>query len=331
LNDINPVKCSEYDYINFLIASSRVFSCTEASKCSFLDSNSPAHDSFTRLLGRQPPDTNALWEEIKDLVIPETGLLIIDDTVLDKPYSKHMDLVYRQWSGKHHQTVNGINLETIVWTNYECIIPIDFRIYDINTDGKTKNDHFLDMLNVAEVRGFSPELVLFDTWYASLNNLKAIRKKGWHWLTRLKKNRLVNPDNTGNIAIELVTIPSEGMRVHLKGYGFIKVFRFVSKDGDTQYWATDVLNMQEEERKELAKKAWKIEEYHRGIKQFCGVERCQARRSNIQRAHIMMAIRAFLRFEICRIRKGISWFEAKMNIVRNAVNQYIKNPEHFLF
>ena len=44
-----------------------------------------------------------------------------------------------------------------------------------------------------------------------------------------------------------------------------------------------------------------------------------------------MAIRAFLRFEVCRIRKGISWFEAKMNIVRNAVNQYIRNPVHFLF
>jgi putative transposase len=187
------------------------------------------------------------------------------------------------------------------------------------------------MLNMAEVRGFSPEFVLFDTWYSSLENLKAIRKKGWCWLTRLKKNRLVNPDNTGNIAIECVTIPPEGTQVHLKGYGFIKVFRFVSKDGDTQYWATNVINMQEEERKELAKKSWKIEEYHRGIKQFCGVERCQARRNNIQRAHIMMAIRAFLRFEVCRIRKDISWFEAKMNIVRNAVNQYIRNPVHFLF
>jgi putative transposase len=34
----------------------------------------------------------ALWEEIKDLVTPETGFFIIDDTVLDKPYYKHIDL-----------------------------------------------------------------------------------------------------------------------------------------------------------------------------------------------------------------------------------------------
>jgi putative transposase len=109
------------------------------------------------------------------------------------------------------------------------------------------------MLNRAEERGFKPKFVLFDTWYASIKNLKAIRKKGWHWLTRLKKNRLVNPDNTGNVAIEIVTISSEGKKVHLRGYDFIKVFRFVSKDGDTQYWATDVLNMLEGKEKRISK------------------------------------------------------------------------------
>jgi putative transposase len=330
LNKINPPKCSDLDYINFLIASSRVFSCTEASKCNCFDSNNPAHDSFTRLLLRQPPDTEALWEEVKDLVISETGFLIIDDTTLDKPYSKQIDLVYRQWSGKHHQVVNGINLETVIWTDNEAIIPVDFRIYDIDTDGKTKNDHFLDMLNKAEERGFRPEFVLFDTWYSSIKNLKAIRAKGWHWLTRLKKNRLVNPDKTSNVAIELLAISPEGVTVHLKEYGFIKVFRIVSKDGDTQYWATDVLNMQEEKRKELAKKAWKIEEYHRGIKQFCGVEKCQARRNIVQRAHILMALRAFLRFEIRKIRTGITWFETKLSITRNAVSQFIRNPVYEL-
>ncbi len=117
---------------------------------------------------------------------------------------------------------------------------------------------------------------------------------------------------------------------YLKEYGFIKVFRIVSKDGDTQYWATDVLDMQEEKRKELAKKAWKIEEYHRGIKQFCGVERCQARRNSVQRAHIMMSLRAFLRFEIQRITTGITWFETKLSITRNTVNKFIKNPIYAL-
>ncbi|MDW5551469.1 hypothetical protein [Methanosarcina sp.] len=40
----------------------------------------------------------------------------------------------------------------------------------------------------------------------------------------------------------------------------------------------------------------------------------------------MMAVRAFLRFEIQRVRTGISWFETKWSITRNAVTQFIKNP-----
>jgi hypothetical protein len=39
---------------------------------------------------------------------------------------------------KHHQTANEINLETVVWTNNESIIPVDFRIYDIDPDWKSE-------------------------------------------------------------------------------------------------------------------------------------------------------------------------------------------------
>jgi len=110
------------------------------------------------------------------------------------------------WSGKHHWIVNGINICTLLWTN-----------------GNAINDHFRDMLRKAKERSFQPRMVLFDSWYASIDNLKTIRKFGWHWLTRLKKNRLVNPDNTKNMQIQEIEIPLEGREVHLKAYGFIKV------------------------------------------------------------------------------------------------------------
>jgi hypothetical protein len=74
--------------------------------------------------------------------------------------------------------------------------------------------------------------VLFDSWYAALENLKKIRGYGWEWLCRLKTNRLVNPDKLGKVAIEEVEIPAEGRVVHLKGYGMVKVFRTVAKKKD---------------------------------------------------------------------------------------------------
>ena len=263
--DINPPKCNDFEYINFLIAASNVFSCTEAARCYPNVANAPFHDAFTRCLQRQPPDTEALWNEVKSHVKPKEGFIIVDDSTLDKPYAKEMAFVRHMWSGKHHRTVKGIGLVTLVWTDGTIVIPVDFRIYNIDEDDKTKNDHFLDMLDKAEERGFNPEFVLFDTWYASVKNLKAIRTKKWHFLTRLKINRLVNPDNKGNVPLETVDIPPKGLVVHLKEYGFVKVFRIVSKDGDTQHWVTDVQDMDESKRKDLAKKSWKIEEYHRGI------------------------------------------------------------------
>lgn len=306
------------------MAAANVFTCTEAARCYPEGSDSPSHDAFTRLLQRWPPDTEALWIESSHLVRPGEGILIVDDTTLDKPYAKKMDLVYQNYSGKHHSVVNGINITTLVWTDGNSVIPVDFRIYDNYNDGKTKNDHLQDMLEKAKERGFRPDFVLFDSWYSSLDNLKKIRGYGWHWLTRLKKNRLVNPDNTKNVQISTIDIPSDGRNVHLKGYGFVKVFRIVSKDGDEEHWATDLIDMEEPNRKELARKSWKIEEYHRGIKQFCGVERCQARNGKSQRTHILFSIRAFLRLEVERIRTTRSWFESKQSVIRNAIKEYIK-------
>jgi putative transposase len=328
--DINSPKCNDIEYINFLIAASNVFSCTEAARCYPIVDNAPSHDAFTRCLQRQPPDTEALWEEVKSHVKRKKGFLIVDDSTLDKPHAKEMAFVRRMWSGKHHRTVKGIGLITLVWTDGTTVIPVDFRIYNIDEDDKTKNDHFRDMLDKAEERGFNPEFVLFDTWYASVKNLKAIRKKEWHFLTRLKNNRLVNPDKKGNVPLETVDIPPKGRVVHLKAYGFVKVFRIVSTDGDMQHWVTDVQDMDESKRKDLAKKSWKIEEYHRGIKQFCGVEKCQARKEESQRAHIMFSLRAFFRLELQRIKSGISWFESAMKIRRVAVTAYLNNPLYTL-
>jgi putative transposase len=43
-------------------------------------------------------------------------------------------------------------------------------------------------------------------------------------------------------------MPSEGRMVHLKAYDFIKVFEIVAVDDDIEYWATDVLEIDEHKR-----------------------------------------------------------------------------------
>lgn len=327
---MNAPKVDELDYIQFLIAAQRMFTCTEAAACQPEQAQPPAHDAFTRLLSRQPPDTAALWREVKPLIQRKTGLLLLDDTTLDKPYAQHMALVTPHWSGKHHRVVRGINLINLVWTDGEALLPCDFRIYDKPFGGQDKNIHFRSMLATAKERDFAPELVAFDSWYAGLENLKAVRSHGWHWLTRFKGNRLVNPDDTGNVPIETLAIPPAGLVVHLKGYGFVRVFRTVAKDGDAEYWATSDLEMTEAERAEWARQAFGIEGYHRGLKQCCGIEKCQALVEAAQRGHIQLAIRAFVRLEAHWLQTGVSWYAAKTGIIRTAIREYLAQPRYTL-
>jgi hypothetical protein len=60
---MNPAKYNEYDYINFLIATQKAYSCTEAERVQPDQANPPALFAVTRLLHRMEPTTEALWSE----------------------------------------------------------------------------------------------------------------------------------------------------------------------------------------------------------------------------------------------------------------------------
>ena len=185
---MNPPNCTRNYFINFLIAAFQTCSCAEASRCLPSDSEPIAHDSFKRLLERQSHHTEALYNEAKQMIRQNEGVLVIDDSTLDKPYSRQIEPVTRHWSGKHHRVVQGINLVSMIWTDVAAIIPFNYRIYNPETDGKTKNDHFREMVTAAKDRHIHHQCVIFDTWYASIENLKLIRSFEWHWFTRLKSN-----------------------------------------------------------------------------------------------------------------------------------------------
>jgi len=129
----NDLKCRDTDYIDFIIASPRHFSCTEAAKVQPEAPDPPAHDAFTRLLHRLEPDPETLWPEARPLVHRKGGVLVLDDSTLDKHYAKKIDLVTRHWSGKHHAVVRGIHLTTLLWTDGDRHIPCDYRLYDVGT------------------------------------------------------------------------------------------------------------------------------------------------------------------------------------------------------
>src|SRR6266545_3875373 len=249
---MNRPRCTPRDYIDFLVATPKAATATEAARVQPQRPDAPAHDSFTRLLNRLEPDPQTLWAETRPLIRP------------------------------------------------------------------------------AEARGLGPQCVAFDSWYSGKENLKAIRDCGWTFLTQVRCNRKVNPDKAGNRPINECEIAATGTIVHLEGFGLVKAFRIATTDGGTEHWITTDLSMDEGTRLMFAERAWGIEEYHRGLKQHCGVDRCQTRMSKAQRNHIGLAIRAFVRLEWHRFTTGISWFAAKMALVREAVREYLTRPTYRL-
>lgn len=134
-----------------------------------------------------------IWQEAKKHVTGTSGIIISDETVLNKSRSQKVELVRWQYSGNEHDIVRGIGMLNFLWVNdSNHVCPMDVRIYEPKEDGKTKNDHFREMLKIAKRREVKPEAVIADSWYSSLDNLKCIRDLGWNWVMGLRKNRVVN-------------------------------------------------------------------------------------------------------------------------------------------
>ena len=80
------------------------------------------------------------------------GWLMIDDTVIEKPYSKTNECVYWQYSSKNGNFITGISLTVLLWSDGTKNIPIKFMVYEKDSDGnpiKTKNEFALESLQYA--------------------------------------------------------------------------------------------------------------------------------------------------------------------------------------
>lgn len=319
-------KCSLKLYSNFLIANHNRFSGLELSKLT----QEMAHDAVNRWLLNSSFTPSDLWSDVKHMVDIKTGYLIGDDTLLEKKYSYQNELVKKQYSGNLHQLEKGISLVNLLWTGNlgEEYVPVDYRVYKKEFDDKTKNDHFRDMLKRAKNRDFCPIYVLFDTWYASVDNLKFITKKdklNWHFICSLAFNRQVSVVKNEYIAIaDLGLTDKQVKRVWLKEYGFVLVCKTVDKKGDDTYMATSDLSLTDyDEFISHYDQRWQVEEFHRGIKQTTGIEKCYSIKSQSQKTHIFASFNAFLKLEKSRIKSNISWYEQKALISRTAAMGYL--------
>jgi DDE family transposase len=325
---------TKQQYVEYLI--STVVNYTGTHLAEHLDDVS--HDTITDYLRSERLTARSLWDLVENLISdsPE-AFLIADDSVQDKRYSRFIELVKRQYSGNEHGLVRGIGVVNLVHSSgsERDFYPIDYRIYAPQADGKTKNDHFREMLLRAVAdKHIQAKTVLFDAWYAAAENLKLIHRLGLIFFTTLKENRLVSlSKEEGYIHLDQIDWTPEresnGLLVKLKEVPFqVRLFKLVATNGDIDWVITNCPD--ETLTAQVAQDAndvrWQVEELHRGLKQLTGTEKCQCRKARSQRNHLACCYHAWLSLKVKAKQLNKTLYQVKTDLLRDYLRAELRNP-----
>jgi putative transposase len=242
-----------------------------------------SHDRLTRLLRADWSGQILLERAVHTLFVCERGYLILDDTVIPKPFATAIEGLAWVYSSQDHKPVYGLSLVLLVWTNGTVRLPLGMRFW--HKGGPSKYALALELLSYARNRlRCRPEFVLFDAWYPSRALLKRIRDYGWYFVCRLKKNRRFN----GQALRAYRRHPYWAETGWLTGGLKVLVVRYGAK-----YFATNRLTLPATEVRRLYRVRSQIEEVIRVCKDQLGLSSCQARSERAQVHHVTCCLAAF--------------------------------------
>ena len=289
-----------------------------------------SHDSINRFLQREEYEGKDLLDLVKEEIELEGGTLSVDDTVIEKPYSEETEIIGNYRSGNQKRVVRGINQITLVYTDAKgSTVAVNYRIYN-KEEGKTKNDYFMEMLEEVLAQGLRPSYVSGDIWYSSKENLKTIKDAGIGFLFGIKGNRLCYEEGKEAKQIQRIEVPETGLLVELKGIGEVKVFKMEFKNGFRYYaqYTPDqksLVNLTYCEFKEIHDQHWRIEQFHRAVKQVCSIGRFQVRTERAIKNHIFCAICSFIKLEFMRVDNIIdNWYQVQRNLFNQVIYTFIQ-------
>jgi hypothetical protein len=299
-----------------------------------------SHDRINRYLKTEKITPSTLWLNVKnDIQTDENGFLVFDDTVLDKKYSKEIELVRRQYSGNAHGVVRGIGVVNCIYINSQThqFWVIDYRIYAPEFDGKTKLDHVEDILkNVIFHKQLPFKRVLIDSWYATQRIMALIDNWQKIYYCPLKRNRLVD-DTVGKEKYKRIDLlhwnhadEQQGKLIKIRNFPAdkkVKLFRVTISTNRTEYIATNELTSSDVTQvKKTCSYRWKIEEFHRELKQLTGIQSCQCRSARIQRNHIACAILAWNYLKKLAYLTKCTVYQLKHFSLSSYLTQELKKP-----
>jgi hypothetical protein len=340
-------------YSDYLLSS---FSYTTATGLSRMSAGEVSHDKITRFLASEEMDSRALWRLVKPLarqVEEEDGVLIIDDTIEEKPYTDESELVCWHYDHSKGRSVKGINLISALY-HVEgaeggafppgACVPVAFELVKKSEwifekkkqkwrrrSPETKNEAYRRMLSACKDNRLKFRYVLSDVFYSSSENMSHIKEElKREFIMALKTNRKVALsledkrkgayERVGSLKLE----PGAVLEVHLEQVRFpLFVLKevFTNEDGSTGvlYLASSDPTLDHERMTTIYHRRWKVEEYHKSLKSNASLAKSPTKTTRTQSNHIFCSIHAFVKLERMRIATKLNHFALRSRLCLKAV------------
>jgi hypothetical protein len=306
-----------------------------------------SHDKVTRFLNGEEFTSRDLWEYVKpDLQKVEEdkgGVLIIDDTIEEKTYTDENEIICWHYSHSKGRCVKGVNLLSCLARYGDVAFPIGYELVrkdilfcDVATrkvkrkSSISKNTMFRSVIAQSITNNVKFEYILADIWFGAKKNMEFVhydmKKK---FIFGAKANRLialskeaVKKDQYQNLS----TLPikdGEKRIVWLKNLSFpvaliVKVFKNEDGSTGTLYLVTNDLESSADRIYEVYQKRWRIEEYHKSIKQNASLEKSPTKVVRSQKNHIFASVIAYCKLEFLKTKTSLSHFGMKYMLLMKA-------------
>jgi hypothetical protein len=332
-------------YSDYLIAS---FSQTSATGLSNLVNGEISHDQVTRFLSQEKKTAKDLWliakPFVKKIQSPQ-GVLIIDDSTEEKPYTDENDIICWHYDHSKQQNVKGINFVSCLYQNKAISLPIGFGIVsktekyidkktqkEKRRSTKTKNTMALEMIVQAIKNQVKFKYVLFDAWFSSVENLRLIKQKHKKdVICPIKSNRkvalsLADKKNGRWVVVSTLEIQANTeLEIYLEGVEFpVKLIKQIFTNEDEiigiLYLISSDTTLSFDQMTTIYQRRWNVEVYHKSLKQNVSLAKSPTHTEKTQTNHFFAALCGYIKLEMLKIETKTNHFALKTKLYVNALH-----------
>jgi hypothetical protein len=332
-------------YSDYLISS---FGQTTATGLAALLNQEISHDAVQRFLSAEKQSSADLWGIVKPHVRQiesAEGVLIIDDSIAEKPYTDVNEIVCWHYDHTQGRTVKGIHFVSCLYHSQGLSLPVGFEIvtktevYTDPKDGKekrrsqrTRNEMYRDLVHQAVQNQIAFTYVLNDVWFSSAENMKFLKNTlEKEFVMPIKTNRKVALSESAKQAgryQRVETLELEASRpivIYVEEVPFPLLLLkqvFTNEDGSTGilYLVSSDTTLDGDGMTTLYHKRWNVEPYHKSLKQNASLQKSPTQTVTTQTNHFFAALCGYVKLELLKGNTHLNHFALKSKLYLQALH-----------